>query len=175
MRLHKGSLLVAGGLIVLLAGCNNGGSTATPASESASPTDSSSASADSGTDSGSTTTTVVVPTTVAQAPAPVNQAPDTTTVTEGPDGGGSANRHNGNGHQFGNANNSGANNNRANSNGANSNGANINGNRNGNGGLRAMNNNEKQMFQRCQRDTGQSGCNEYTSDSLRKRGIDPNS
>jgi hypothetical protein len=161
MRLHKGSLLVVGGLIVLLAGCNNGGSTATPASESASPTDSSSASADSGTDSGSTATTVVVPTTVAQAPATVTQAPVTTTVTQGPDGGGNENRRSGNGHEVGNAND-----NRAGT---------GNGNRNGAGGLRAMNSNEKQMFQRCQRDTRQSGCNEYTSDSLRKRGIDPNS
>jgi len=46
------------------------------------------------------------------------------------------------------------------------------GNRNGNGGLRAMNSNEKQMLQR---DTRQSGCDEYSSASLRKRGIDPNS
>jgi hypothetical protein len=38
-----------------------------------------------------------------------------------------------------------------------------------------MNSNEKQAYQRCERDAKGPDCNEYTADSLRKRGINPNS
>jgi hypothetical protein len=164
MRKHKGSLLVVGGLIVLLAGCNNSGSTTVAPSESASPTDSASSTADSstdsGTDSGSTPTTVVVPTTVNQPPVTVTQAPVTTTETRG-------SGHNGNR----------GGNNDGNSNGNHGNGSgNGNGHGNGNnGGLRPLNPTEKQTYQRCQHEANAAGCNEYTPDALRKRGIDPNS
>jgi hypothetical protein len=169
MRKHKGSLLVVGGLIVLLAGCNGGASTVAP-SESASPTDSASSTADSstdsGTDSGSTPATVVVPTTVNQAPVTVTQAPVTTTETRG-------SGHNGNrgGNTDGNHGNGSGN---GGGNGSANGGGNGHGNGN-NGGLRPLNPTERQTYQRCQHEANAAGCNEYTPDALRKRGIDPNS